>query len=105
MPKTLDSVSTLTSISSSDLVVVTGGLFESAAPAHTSATTNTNATTTTENLSCPAGTAPSKLEITGNLAVDLPGVKGTGNMTYRKFDCPSIAPVAPTVAPTTRQSP
>jgi hypothetical protein len=98
MPKMIASVSPLASISSSDLLLVSGGgLFgESASPNVTNTnTTNTNTTNTTQQLVCPAGTTPRRTDITGNLTVDLPAVKGQGNMTYSQFSCDPLPQTVP----------
>jgi hypothetical protein len=103
MPKSIATVSALPSISSLDLVAVTGGgLFgETATPNVTNTnTTNTNTTTTDQQLVCPAGTSPRRTDITGNLTVDLPAVKGQGNMTYSQFSCDPLPQVTP--APSTK---
>jgi hypothetical protein len=85
MSKTLDAVSALIAISSSDLVAVTGGV-AAAPPGGGGAAPPVPALP-----ACPTGTSPDFTYINGNLNVKTPiGAGASGAGTYIHYECKPV---------------
>jgi hypothetical protein len=95
MNKNLDSASALIAISSLDLASVTGGqggaeLVGRPLPNRPAQPPAPPPPGAQPNLTCPDGTAPNYVRVTGDLNLNLPTVSGRVNGSFEQFSCERI---------------